>query len=49
MPGEAFTARTSRAAGPVRSARAHTVTTASAIPGAKKVQARGSQVFMYGR
>ncbi|GAA3829956.1 hypothetical protein GCM10022226_58500 [Sphaerisporangium flaviroseum] len=49
VPGEAFTARTKRPAGPSCSCRAHTDTTARAMPGAKNVHARGSQVFMYGR
>lgn len=51
VPAEALTARTKRRAGPSvpGSSRAHTDTTASAMPGAKNTPARGSQVFRYGR
>ncbi len=45
VPGEAFTDRTKRPAGPSWSRRAHTETTASAMPEAKNVSERGSQVF----
>ncbi|GAA0365980.1 hypothetical protein GCM10009530_14700 [Microbispora corallina] len=51
LPVDAPTARTNRRGGPSSSvsSRAHTDTTARAMPTAKNTDARGSHVFRYGR